>query len=81
MNGSASIRQNTADEGGGVYNDDGIVTLRNTSTVTGNTATAGGGIRFGRVRACDGTGADGWTGAISPNDPDDPPTVIPIVCT
>jgi hypothetical protein len=81
MNGSASIRENTAGEGGGVYNDDGIVTLRNTSSVTANTATVGGGIRFGRVRACDGTGADEWTGAISPNTPNDPPTVIAIVCT
>jgi hypothetical protein len=55
--------------------------LKNGSSVTGNTATTGGGIRFGGVRACDGSSADEWTGAISPNDPDDPPTVSPIACT
>jgi hypothetical protein len=81
MNGSAAIRGNTAGEGGGIYNDDAIVRLKNGSSVTGNTATTGGGIRFGGVRACNGIGADAWTGTISPNDPDDPPTVSPITCT
>ncbi len=81
MNGSAAISGNTAGEGGGIYNDDAIVRLKNGSSVTGNTATTGGGIRFGGVRACDGSSADEWTGAISPNDPDDPPTVSPIACT
>ncbi len=81
MNGSAAIRGNSAGEGGGVYNDDAIVRLKNGSSVTGNTATTGGGIRFGGVRACDGSSADEWTGAISPNVPDDPPTVSPITCT
>ncbi|MGZ8571969.1 MAG: hypothetical protein ACXWW5_07065 [Actinomycetota bacterium] len=81
MNGSAAIRGNTAREGGGIYNDDAIVRLKNGSSVTGNTATTGGGIRFGGVRACNGAGDDEWTGAISPNDPDDPPTVSPITCT
>ncbi|HET6712633.1 MAG TPA: hypothetical protein VFI59_02860 [Actinomycetota bacterium] len=80
MTDSASVRGNTADEGGGIYNDDGTVTLKNASSVTGNTATDGGGILFGLVRACNGAGEDEWTGAISPNDPDDPPTVTLFAC-
>lgn len=80
MTDSASVRGNTADEGGGIYNDDGSVTLKNASSVTGNTADVGGGILFGLVRACNGAGEDEWTGAIGPNDPNDPPAVTPFAC-
>jgi len=54
------------------------------SSVTVNTATtAGRGIyNYAAIlNACDGTGVDEWTGAISPNTPDDPPTPTLITCT
>jgi hypothetical protein len=65
----------------------GTLSLRGSSSVSGNMAgTSGGGIlnRRGRgaiLNACDGTGVDQWVGAISPNTPDDPPKVTLITCT
>ncbi len=78
---------NLAATGGGIHSEswdplmiDGTVVLKGSSSVTGNTATIGGGIRLGIVKACDADGADEWTGAISPNDPDDPPMVTWLTC-
>jgi hypothetical protein len=59
------------------------VTLADTSSITHNTAsTVGGGIEsYGStVNAYDNTCPNEWTGAISPNTPDDPPTVAAITC-
>jgi hypothetical protein len=84
LNGSSSVRGNrTGRAGGGIFNDVGsILTLRSSSSVRGNTASTGGGIsNRGTLNGCDSTGADEWTGAISPNTPEDPPTVTLITCT
>jgi len=76
LNDSSSVTGNTAEEdGGGIYSY-GILTLNDSSSVTGNTAIAGGGIFIepdspGRVYVC----SDQVT--ISPNDPDDPPEMLP----
>jgi hypothetical protein len=76
---SSSVTGNAADVGGGIYSRR-ILILKGSSSVTGNTATVrGGGVyRHGGVttiRAC-----NTWTGAISPNSPDDPPAPILISC-
>ncbi len=90
MNDSSSVSDNTADGvGGGIRSDPrpddplsgGIVWMKDSALVTGNTATIGGGIYLGTVNACDAKGADEWTGAISPNFPDDPPTATWITCS
>jgi hypothetical protein len=83
LNDSSSVRGNTTKRrGGGIYNDvDGTLTLKNSSSVKRNTANLRGGIfNAGNLRACDNTGVDEWTGAISPNNPDDPPVVTLITC-
>ena len=85
LNGTASVSGNAAQEGsgGGIYNQFNL-TLKSSSSVSGNTAFVdGGGIlnEGGTLDACDSSGVDEWTGAISPNDPDDPPTVTLITCT
>jgi predicted outer membrane repeat protein len=79
----AQVSDNTAQgNGGGIYNDlDGTVQLRLSASVTGNTATSGGGIynvTGALVEAC--TVHYLWTGAISPNAPDDPPALTPSAC-
>ena len=88
LSGSSSVSDNTAQGdmgaayGGGIYNG-GKVTLRDLSSVTGNTASAGGAVytnSSGDVVACNSNGAHEWTGAISPNNPDDTPTPIPVTC-
>ncbi len=84
---SSSVTDNTAHRdigasyGGGIYNG-GNVTLRDASFVTGNTASAGGAVftDVGSVGACDSNGAHEWTGAISPNTPDDTPAPILKTC-
>jgi hypothetical protein len=61
-----------ADEGWGIFNQFATVIVRNEASVTENTAgSSGGGIRNRRgvVYLCD-------LAAISPNDPDDPPSVV-----
>ncbi len=76
LNDSSSVTGNTAAFGGGIY-EIGHVTLSGHASVTGNTATiAGGGIiAMVGVDVC-----PSWTGAISPNTPDDPPPVTPVPC-
>ena len=88
LSGSSSVTGNTAHTdvgasyGGGIYNNGGWVTLRDSSSVTGNTASAGGAVYItqGAVVACDSNGTHEWTGALSPNTPDDPPTPILFTC-
>jgi len=76
LNDRSSVTGNTATLGGGIY-EIGHLTLSGRASVTHNTATvAGGGIlAFGGVDVC-----PSWTGVISPNTPDDPPTVTPVTC-
>ena len=84
LDGSSSVRGNkTRRAAGGIFNDVGsTLTLRSSSSVRGNTATTGGGIsNRGTLNGCDSTGVDEWTGAISPNIPEDPPPVTLITCT
>jgi hypothetical protein len=75
---SSSVTANTStDLGGGILNN-GTLTLMGSSSVTGNTAGLSGGGIFSSdfiVYAC-----DTWTGAISPNTPDDPPVLTTIAC-
>lgn len=81
MTGSSSVAGNTAKWAGGL-DAKSPLTLRDSSSITGNTASEKrGGLRGQFVYACDGTGGSEWTGAISPNNPDDPPTVTWITCT
>lgn len=78
LNDAAQVTGNVAvGSGGGIYQFGGTLTLDGTSEVTGNTAGAtGGGIyNFGTFHAC-----ATWTGAISPNTPDDPPTPTQVSC-
>jgi hypothetical protein len=82
----SSVQGNTATgSGGGGVRNYGTLTMTGSSSVQGNTASdffGGGGIyNAGTLQACDGTGVDEWIGAISPNDPDDPPAVTWITCT
>lgn len=82
----SSVQGNTAwGSGGGGVRNYGTLTMTGSSSVQGNTANdffGGGGIyNAGTLQACDGTGVDEWIGAISPNDPDDPPAVTWITCT
>jgi hypothetical protein len=80
---SSAVSGNTSfDFGGGIFNiHNATIFLDGSSAVTRNTAgDAGGGIlnHFegpGTIFAC-----DTWTGAISPNTPDDPPALTPIAC-
>lgn len=85
LEGASTVARNTsAGGGGGVGADGGTIVLKDAASVTGNSAnTNGGGIRnFGGVlQACDGSGVHEWTGAISPNTPDDPPAVSDVTCT
>jgi predicted outer membrane repeat protein len=87
LNGSSSVSGNTARRrGAGIFirNSLGAVTLADLSSVTGNTARLHGGGIFndgGTVDACNSIGANEWTGAISPNTPDDPPTPTLIPCS
>ncbi len=83
LNGSSSVTGNTTAGGFGAGIDNyysGLITLNGSSSVTENTI-AGGGPGGGiyspssAVAAC-----PNWTGAISPNTPDDPPAVTPITC-
>ncbi len=76
LNDHALVTGNTAELGGGIY-EIGRVILSGQASVTGNTATtAGGGIlAMGGVDVC-----PSWTGAISPNTPDDPPAVTHVPC-
>jgi hypothetical protein len=71
----AAIRFNSAfNLGGGIYFEGRILTLRGSARITGNTAGAGGGIYDGignPIRVCSPSVA------ISPNDPDDPPSTTP----
>ena len=84
MAGDSLISANVAQggPGGGLYNDGGSVTLEDGASVTGNSSNeAGGGIyNGGALYACDGGGNDTWIGSISPNAPDDPPSVTYITC-
>ena len=77
LNGSSSVTHNTTDgEGGGIENISGTVTLDGRSSVTRNTAQSGGGIyNSDLLYAC-----TTWTGAISPNKPNDAPTPTVISC-
>ena len=76
LNGSAQVDGNTSNTGGGGIYNASTVTLHDTSEVTHNTAGSGGGIyNAGTLDGC-----TTWTGAISPNTPDDPPTVTTITC-
>ena len=80
LNDASSVTDNSATNGGGIDNRDGLstLTLNGSSSVTGNTATGTGGGIFNHsatFNAC-----NTWTGVISPNDPDDPPTPTVIVC-
>lgn len=82
MNDSSSVSGNIVTNpyrglGGGIYG--GTVTLSGSASVTGNTASSRGGGILGSVNACSGP-AVFWTGAISPNTPDDPPTPTLIAC-
>ena len=86
MNGSAQVKGNTSNNiGGGIANwvdGPGIITLKGSSSVTGNAARVGGGILDDSIlSACNSAGVDEWIGAISPNNPDDPPTPTLITCT
>ena len=76
MNDAAEVQGNSATRsGGGVFNG-GTLTLSGSARISGNTALTGGGIdNLGTFNAC-----DTWTGAISPNNPDDPPTPNTIAC-
>jgi hypothetical protein len=86
LNDSAKVSGNTAGgDGGGIWSigGPGVPTLGGSASVVGNTAAGvGGGIdNFGnaKVYVCDGPN-DFWTGAISPNTPDDPPTEVQTTC-
>jgi hypothetical protein len=84
MSGNALVTGNSATNstsgGGGIFGSQGTITLDGSASVTGNTAAVGGGIRnFATLNACSGPGSV-WTGAISPNTPDDPPTPTSIAC-
>src|SRR5260221_10183835 len=77
LSGSTEVSGNHAAYGGGIASY-GTVTLKDSARVVGNTATvAGGGIYIlgAPLNAC-----ATWTGAISPNTPDDPPALTPIIC-
>lgn len=78
LNDSAQVAGNVAaGSGAGIYQFGGTLSMGGTSQVTGNTAgvTGGGIYEFGTFYRC-----TTWTGAISPNTPDDPPTPTPITC-
>lgn len=79
-NSSVTSNEATADVGGGIWG--GTVILKGSASVTGNSASIAGGGLYGNVlvQAC-GPGVDEWVGAISPNAPDDPPTVTLITCS
>lgn len=83
MNDSSSVSGNIVSNayrsgGGGIYGG-GTTILNGSASVTGNTASSHGGGIVGNVDACNGPGSF-WTGAISPNNPDDPPTPTLIAC-
>ena len=84
LTGSSSVSGNSAaTNGGGIFNS-GIVTLKGSSSVTGNTAGSSGGGIFTdaalSIKACT-NGPSAWTGAISPNAPNDAPSPTPISCS
>ncbi len=78
MNDSSSVAGNvTNGNGGGIYNFRGTVTMNGASYVAGNYAGgSGGGIYNADVLYACTT----WTGTLSPNSPDDPPTPTVITC-
>jgi len=76
LNDHALVSGNTAQFGGGIF-EVGHLTLSRQASVIHNTATVSGGgiVALGGLDVC-----PDWTGAISPNTPDDPPPVIPVTC-
>jgi hypothetical protein len=76
LNGSTEVSGNHAAYGGGIASY-GTVTLKDAARVVDNTATAGGGIYIvgAALNAC-----ASWTGAISPNSPNDAPAPATIAC-
>jgi predicted outer membrane repeat protein len=87
LGGFAQVDNNTTSGNvGGIFvfqkYDPWTITLEDSAEVIGNTAHANGGIdsKPGLLLACDASGAHEWTGAISPNTPDDPPPVTPTTC-
>jgi nitrous oxidase accessory protein NosD len=70
--------------GGGIYSVSDLI-LSGSTYVRYNTSSSdsgGGGIyNAATVYACDGVGADEWTGSLSPNTPDDSPVPAPRTCT
>jgi predicted outer membrane repeat protein len=85
LDGSSAVGGNVAGSSGGIqnYGAGTSLTLRRLSTVIGNQASVYGGVSdaAGAVTfACDGSGVDGWKGAISPNTPDNVPTVYRVTC-
>ncbi len=84
LTGSSSVSGNSAAaKGGGIYNG-GTAILKGSSSVTGNTAGLTGGGIFNdsalNLKACRNAPYT-WTGVISPNTPDDPPTPSLIMCS
>ena len=77
MNDSSSVTGNHSRGSGGGIANGWTLTLRGSASVTGNTAdeTGGGVYNESIFRVC-----STWTGAISPNTPDDPPTWIARSC-
>lgn len=86
LNDSTVTENTAADEGGGIWTRSNETTLKGSSSVTDNMASEGGGIFVSNflnstiLNACNSTGVDEWTGALSPNDPEDPPTPTLISC-
>jgi hypothetical protein len=76
LNDRSSVTGNTAQVGGGIF-EVGTLTLSGRASVTHNTATKTGGgiVALSGVDAC-----PSWTGAISPNSPDDTPAVTTVTC-
>ncbi len=81
LNGNAQVDHNSGCQGGGIWDAENpvVVNLTGNAQVEGNTASSNAGIfddGGGAVNTCE------WTGAISPNSPDDPPAVTPYTgCT
>jgi hypothetical protein len=81
LNDSSSVSRNSAVDGGlggGIYNfATYTITLSGSSSVTKNEASVGGGIYNdgGTVFVCAGSVV-----RLSPNDPDDPPSTVPLSC-
>ena len=84
LSGFSEVNDNTTGGyGGGIFFGGlGSLTLKDAASITGNTAGVSDGGIFGptTLTACDNRGPDKWTGAISPNTPDDPPSVTLVAC-